>query len=414
MSGELSDSELIEKYLGEGTATSEGAFGELVGRYVDLVYSACLRQLRDVHDAQDACQAVFIVLARRAGTIRDRQVLGPWLLTVARFAAKDLRERKGAGRARELAAAAMRPEEVEEGVDTKELMGVVDEARGKLGERDQALIVMRYLEGRSVREAAGVLGISENAAALRSSRALERLRRVIGKQGVEVGLSALPMVLLGEGIKTAPAVVAATSAMGVSGVVSGMPKVIAKGTMMRMLKWRLVMAAKVACVGVLVLAGGVWTIGQVMGQAEPTGVKMRDETTATTTAAEKGEAVTIESAIKISHVFDGDVKEMKLASPRATVNAGQEAVITFGSPAGPTDGEILFSIKPGEAEGNYRPVRIAVTSTATTTFGAWSFSATPYFRGDEPMEIKFSMGDGSPEVVLTVRVKSPLEAGKVK
>src|SRR5438045_3603024 len=77
---------LLREYADRGLQT---AFAELVGRHVDLVYSSALRQVHDAHAAEDVTQAVFILLAQKAGQIRPGSVLSAWLLAVTRFAAKD-------------------------------------------------------------------------------------------------------------------------------------------------------------------------------------------------------------------------------------------------------------------------------------------------------------------------------------
>src|SRR2546421_3774422 len=79
----LDDHALLERYARDG---SQDAFGQLVARHVDMVYSACLRQLRDPHLADDVTQAVFLILARRAGTLRRGTIVGGWLYNAARYA----------------------------------------------------------------------------------------------------------------------------------------------------------------------------------------------------------------------------------------------------------------------------------------------------------------------------------------
>ena len=88
-----SDSDLLRQYVSGGPG-AQSAFGALVTRHVDLVYTSAARQLRDRHAAEDVTQTVFIVLARKAPSLalRPREPLSPWLLSVARYAARDWRK----------------------------------------------------------------------------------------------------------------------------------------------------------------------------------------------------------------------------------------------------------------------------------------------------------------------------------
>jgi polysaccharide export outer membrane protein len=80
--GDLTDGELLE-WFQIHRAEAEAAFEELVGRHGSMVLDVCRRVLRDPHDAEDAFQATFLILVRRAGSVRDRDALGGWLHRVA-------------------------------------------------------------------------------------------------------------------------------------------------------------------------------------------------------------------------------------------------------------------------------------------------------------------------------------------
>ncbi len=186
------DAELLRQYIKEG---SEAAFGELVRRYLGLVYSAAMRQAAgDRSLAEDATQAVFIILARQGPLLVGHESLAGWLHTCTRYTT--LRVLRGARRrqARELKAAAM---EINEAPKTSwdEVRPILDEAVGSLNPVDRQAVLLRFFQGRSHREVGAALGVTEDAARVRVDRALEKLRRNFARRGIIT-----TSVLLGEAI----------------------------------------------------------------------------------------------------------------------------------------------------------------------------------------------------------------------
>ena len=173
------DRELLRAFVED---QSQSAFAELVGRYADLVYGCCLRQLGDRHAAEDVSQAVFLVLARRAGTISAGTPLGGWLFNVARYSATNYRREEARRRRREAEAAMMNPV-----IQSKELQadvaGVLDDALAALRAREREAVVLRFYGDKSLKEVGGALGISEDAAAQRLSRGLRHLREWLERRG---------------------------------------------------------------------------------------------------------------------------------------------------------------------------------------------------------------------------------------
>src|SRR3954447_1401337 len=108
VAGNLSDSQLLTRFLARGGMTAEAAFEVLVARHGPMVLDVCCKVLRDPHDAQDAFQATFLVLASRAGSIRRRDALAGWLLGVARRVAVRSRADQARRRAHEGRAAEFR------------------------------------------------------------------------------------------------------------------------------------------------------------------------------------------------------------------------------------------------------------------------------------------------------------------
>jgi RNA polymerase sigma factor (sigma-70 family) len=164
--GALSDGELLERFQRQ---RSEAAFGELVRRHGAMVLSTCRRVLRHEQDAEDAFQAAFLVLARKAGSIRHSAALGGWLHQVAhRIArrARDLVERR-----REQ----YRP--MCEDIVAATRRDVLDEDLEGLPEPYRAVLVLCYLEGRTQAEAARMLETTPAGVNSRLKRARELLRK---------------------------------------------------------------------------------------------------------------------------------------------------------------------------------------------------------------------------------------------
>src|SRR5207248_11709597 len=139
-------------------AGAEAAFTVLLQAHGPLVYRTCRAGLRDTHDAEDAFQATFLVLARKARSLRVRGDLGPWLYEVARRVSAHACAAASRRRTHEQLAA-VGAASVRDGKNGEpDVAGLVHDAVGRLPERFRAAVVLCDLEGLSYREAAGRLG----------------------------------------------------------------------------------------------------------------------------------------------------------------------------------------------------------------------------------------------------------------
>src|SRR5205809_3899665 len=202
------DAELLRQYLEDG---SREALGELAVRYSGLVYSAARRQVRDAHLAEDVTQAVFIVLAEKAGSIPANRPLSAWLLKTTSYTAANARRLRSRRQAHERKAAEMAAEmeRANQGEEKEsgwtELTPLLDEGLHRLKATDRSALLLRYFEHKSLREVGEALGLSEEAAAKRVSRAVDKLRDYFQRKGVPVSSMALGAQLTTHAIQHAPA-----------------------------------------------------------------------------------------------------------------------------------------------------------------------------------------------------------------
>lgn len=197
----LTDEELLRAFT-EGQ--SETAFAKLVERHVDLVYSTALRVVAESQLAQDVAQAVFIHLARKAGSIRNPTALSGWLYRVTSCQAANCARNERRRRRRELDAVKMNPVACNESMAWTEITPLLEEAMRTLARKDQDAVVLRYFRGRSLREVGEALSMSEDAAQKRISRALERLRTYFSDRGVRVSAGVLAGSIAAHAVQAAP------------------------------------------------------------------------------------------------------------------------------------------------------------------------------------------------------------------
>jgi RNA polymerase sigma factor (sigma-70 family) len=184
-----SDGQLLEAFI---TRREELAFEALVRRHGPMVLGVCRRVLGNEHDAEDAFQAAFLVLVRKAAALRCRDLVGNWLYGVAYRTA--LKAKTLAARRRDRERNAPRPAPPPEAADA-DLLRLLDQELYRLPDKYRAAILLCDLEGRSRREAARLLRIAEGTLSSRLAAARNRLAQRLGRHGPAFSGGALAAVL---------------------------------------------------------------------------------------------------------------------------------------------------------------------------------------------------------------------------
>jgi len=191
-----------EKLLEEFCAGSARAFGLIVEKHLPMVRAVAGRVLGDRHEAEDVTQAVFILLARKARSLRKPGALSSWLFRAAEFTARrsrrKLKIRAECERKAAVASQKKEPAGREVPPEWPEVRGRLDRAIAGLSGNSRRAVVLCYLEGRSREEVASTLGCSTDALAMRLSRAVKRLREKLGAEGVYVSVGGLTAGLVFE------------------------------------------------------------------------------------------------------------------------------------------------------------------------------------------------------------------------
>ncbi|MGO8763895.1 MAG: RNA polymerase sigma factor [Limisphaerales bacterium] len=252
------DLALLREYA---QSNSDKAFAALVSRYINLVYSVALRQARDTHTAEEISQAVFIILARKAGSLGNKTILSGWLCRAARFASANALKIQMRRRQREQEAFMQNiHDEPSTDESWNEIAPLLDAAMGRLNQKDHDALVLRYFENRSFAEIGAVMGASEDAAKMRVNRALEKLRKLFAKHGILSATATLSETMAGHSMQLAPEMLAATISATVAkgSAVTASTLTLVKGTINLMNYAKLKLATGMAIA--ILVAGGAATV----------------------------------------------------------------------------------------------------------------------------------------------------------
>ena len=274
---ELTDGQLLEGFV---SRRDEAALAALVRRHGALVWGVCRRLLRDYHDAEDAFQATFLVLVRKAASIVPREMVVNWLYGVARQTALKARATAARRKGRERQVAEMPEPTVAEQDLWRDLQPLLDEAVSRLPDKYRAVIVLCDLEAMTRPEAARQLGVPEGTVAGRLARARALLAKRLARHGLATAGGAVAVVLAQNAAAMAApdAVVAhtiqaahefAAGPATAGGVISTPVAALTQGVLKAMLMNKLKVATAVL-LGVLICVGGTMALLPLTaGQPEP-------------------------------------------------------------------------------------------------------------------------------------------------
>ncbi|MGH7951035.1 MAG: TIGR03435 family protein [Limisphaerales bacterium] len=245
---------------------SEAAFAALVSRHVNLVYSVALRQTRAAHLAEEITQAVFIILARKAHSLGDKIILSGWLCRTARYASanaltiqrrRQKREQEAFMQSQIDSGTGFQPVGEIETETWNEISPLLDGAMEKLGQKDHDALVLRFFENKNFTEVGAALGASEDAAKMRVSRALEKLRKFFTKRGVSSTTVIIGGAISANSIQAAPIGLAKT--ISVVAITKGATASVSTLTLikgaLKIMAWTKTKTAIVVSAGILLAAG---------------------------------------------------------------------------------------------------------------------------------------------------------------
>jgi RNA polymerase sigma factor (sigma-70 family) len=253
---EKSDAELLREYAARA---NDAAFREIVTRHADLVYASALRQVSSPELARDIAQTVFADLVRKAPalgqTLAENASLVGWLYRSTRFEAhtqlRDDRRRQ----ARERQAMENFDAIPETATEWERVGPVLDEAMADLSDEDREALLLRFFKNHDFRAIGVALGVSDDAAQKRVSRALDRLRAEFHRRGVTTTAVALSAAVSAHAVSVGPAGLAASLSTAVftgTTAITAVTATTTKAVAMTILQKTLITAAIVAAVGTVI------------------------------------------------------------------------------------------------------------------------------------------------------------------
>ena len=257
------DALLLERFV---AGRDEAAFELLLRRHGPMVLNVCRRLLPDPHDAEDAFQAAFLILARKARSIARGTSVAGWLYRVAYRAALRARGLRARRAGREATGVEELPAPPAGEPGGHELRRVLDEEVNRLPARLRAVFVLCCLEGKTGAEAARELGCPAGTVSSRLTRARERLRDRLARRGLAPSVGTLAAALAGDSLAAPPApllgstlnaALSFAAGMADGSLLSAPPAALARGVLRSMFLTKLKVASFLLLAAGLLVAGGL-------------------------------------------------------------------------------------------------------------------------------------------------------------
>ena len=262
----IDDMQLVQQYA---RCKSEEAFAALVARHVNLVYSVAFRQVRDAHLAEEITQTVFIILARKAGSLSSRTVISGWLCQTARFASAKALTMRRRRQEREQEAYMQSIVNETESDAWMQIAPLLDTAMGHLGEKDHNAVVLRFFEGRNFKAVSAALGTTEAGAKMRVNRALEKLRKFFTKRGLTFSAAAIAGAISANSVQAAPIGLATSVTLAaVKGTTVATSTLTLIETTLKLMAWTKLKTAVVVG-AIAIMAAGTVTVTMHRSTAAP-------------------------------------------------------------------------------------------------------------------------------------------------
>jgi RNA polymerase sigma factor (sigma-70 family) len=274
----MTDGQLLGRFIEQW---DENAVAALVRRHAPMVWGVCRRVLGNPHDAEDAFQATFLVLVRKAASVRQREQVGNWLYGVANQTALKARALRAKRRTRERQVADMPNIEAPHQDESRDLQTFLDQELSRLPDKYRVAIVLCDLEGKTRKETARQLGLPEGTLAGRLTRGRTLLAKRLAQRGIALSGGALaaalsqgaapacvPAAVMISTIRAATLVAAGQAA---AGLVSARVVALTEGVLKAMLLTKLKTGTAVLVLGMVTLMGALVAWGQTGDRRGPLG-----------------------------------------------------------------------------------------------------------------------------------------------